>query len=73
MVGFMGLQARKLTHGKHVSFVLSPERLQYINCYTDFSQQQFFVVWNLNDLDVWKLQNRAVVRKSTDSDAKMEF
>lgn len=46
---------------------------QRINCYMVFTQQRCFVGWNLNDLDGWKLQYQAMMRKSSNSDAKMQF
>lgn len=73
MAGFRGLRVRKLTHciHEHVNFIFSPVRQQHINCYMVFTQQQCFVGWNLNDVDGWKLQNRAVMRKNSNGDAKM--
>lgn len=67
---FQGKLAHHHIH-ERVNFIFSSERQHHINCYMVFTQQQCFVGWNLNDPDGWKLQNEAVVRKSSDSDAKM--
>lgn len=66
---FQGKLAHHHIH-EHVNFRFSSEQ-HHIHCYIIFTQQQCVVGWNLNDLDSYKLQNGAVVKKSSGSDAKL--